>query len=277
MLKQRLITAIILIPLFVALLLKLPPIGFNCLLLAFVLIGAWEWSSLMGLKLFVLRCLYPAFIFLLLAVFPFIAKFMPIILMSAVVFWLLALILVLIYPRASSLWGESIFLRGLMGVMVLIPTFDALQFLRNTQLFGDGRGPYILLYLFILIWGADSGAYFAGKAWGKNKLAPRVSPGKTWQGLAGALFLTVLIAPLLLYFFPKPLPSLWMIEVLALITTLFSVLGDLFESMLKRNVNIKDSGKLFPGHGGLMDRIDSLTAAAPLFALGCLFLFKILH
>jgi phosphatidate cytidylyltransferase len=277
MLKQRLITAIILIPLFIALLLKLPPVAFNKLLIAFVLLGAWEWSGFMGLKKIAARCLYPIFMLLLLMVFPLIAIYMPLILMSAAAFWLLALLLVLIYPNGSSVWGRSILLRGLMGVMVLIPTFDALQFLHNTQLFGAGRGPYVLLCLFILIWGADSGAYFAGKCWGKNKLAASVSPGKTWQGLAGALFLTVLIAPLLLYFFPEPVPAWWTIEILALVTVLFSVLGDLFESMLKRNVNIKDSGKLFPGHGGLMDRIDSLTAAAPLFALGCIFLFKILH
>ena len=275
MLKQRLLTAIILIPLFIALLLKLPPVGFNRLLIAFVLIGAWEWSNFMGIKTIFARCLYPLFMLVVLMLFPLIAIYMPQILMATVVFWLLALLLVLVYPKGSGVWGNSIVLRGLMGVMVLLPTFDALQFLHNTEIFGVGRGPYVLLILFILIWGADSGAYFAGKAFGKNKLAPRVSPGKTWQGLAGALFLTVLIAPLLLFFFP--VAAWWLIEILALITVLFSVLGDLFESMLKRNVNIKDSGKLFPGHGGLMDRIDSLTAASPLFALGCLFVVKILH
>ncbi len=275
MLKQRLLTAILLIPLFIALLLLLSPVRFNYLLMAFVLIGAWEWSNFMGIKTIFARCLYPLFMLVVLMLFPFIAIYMPLILIAAAVFWLLALCLVLIYPQGSGVWGDSLVLRGLMGVMVLIPTFDALQFIHNTEIFGVGRGPYVLLTLFILIWGADSGAYFAGKAFGKNKLAPRVSPGKTWQGLSGALGLTVLIAPLLLYFFP--VADWWKIEILALVTVLFSVLGDLFESMLKRNVNIKDSGKLFPGHGGLMDRIDSLTAAAPLFALGCIFLVKISH
>jgi phosphatidate cytidylyltransferase len=274
MLKQRLITAIILIPIFVLLLLKLSPIAFNTLILAFLLIGAWEWSGLMEIKKKWWRGVYAALIF---AAVVMTSRYIDVVMSAALIFWLLALLLVLIYPATSRWWGKDVICRGVMGVFVFIPTFCALQFLHNTEIFGAHRGPYVLLYLFVLIWGADSGAYFAGKLWGKTKLAPRVSPGKSWQGLAGALFLTVLIAPLFLYLFPAPAPTFWMVEALALVTVLFSVLGDLFESMLKRNAGVKDSGKLIPGHGGLLDRIDSLTAAAPIFASGCLLLFKILH
>jgi phosphatidate cytidylyltransferase len=277
MLKQRLITALILIPVFVLLLLKLPPRAFNELIIAFVVVGAWEWAGLMGLKKKSARIFYSIIVLALLIGLVSLAQYISAILVSSVAFWLLALLLVLLYPAASGLWGKSYLVRAVMGFFVLIPTFFALQFLHNTEMFGINRGPYILLFLFILIWGADSGAYFAGKKWGKTKLAPRVSPGKTWQGLLGAIGVTLILTPLFYYLFPAPQPQAWMLLVLTLLTVLFSVLGDLFESMLKRNVGIKDSGTLIPGHGGLLDRIDSLTAAAPLFALGCLLLFKILH
>jgi phosphatidate cytidylyltransferase len=153
----------------------------------------------------------------------------------------------------------------------------AVNELHDTNLFGAGHGAYALLFLFVLIWGADSGAYFAGKAFGKTKLLPRVSPGKSWQGLFGGLLLTGLISPALFWILPTPHPRFFVVLTLCWITVLFSVLGDLFESMLKRNVGLKDSGRLFPGHGGLLDRIDSLTAAAPIFALGSLVMLKIFH
>lgn len=267
MLKQRLITAAILIPIFVALILKLPPKDFAYMTIAFVLLGAWEWSSLMGIKTKTMRVGYPV----LVSGFLFLSIFIstPAVLLCGFVWWLLAFILVLLYPKTSAIWGKGVLLRGLMGLFVFIPTFRALNFIR------DNQSAYMVLFLFVLIWGADSGAYFAGKLWGKNRLAPQVSPGKTWQGLLGALLITVCIAPFLLYLLPEPQPPVWALILLALVTVLFSVLGDLFESMLKRNVGMKDSGTLFPGHGGLLDRIDSLTAAAPIFALSSLLLLKI--
>jgi phosphatidate cytidylyltransferase len=274
MLKQRLITAIILIPIFVLLILKLSPKYFGYMTIIFVLIGAWEWSSLMGIESKMKRIIYP----ILVSAFLPLSIFFPWqILWAGLAGWLLAFVLVLLYPRASKIWGNSIIWRGIMGIFVLLPTFFALNFIRHTAMFGANNGPYVLLFLFVLIWCADSGAYFAGKKFGKNKLAPQVSPGKTWQGLSGALLMTFIIAPALLLFLPHPRPSIWWVILLALVTVLFSVLGDLFESMLKRNVGLKDSGNLFPGHGGLLDRIDSLTAAAPIFALGSLLLLKNFH
>jgi phosphatidate cytidylyltransferase len=273
MLKQRLITAAILIPIFVLFILKLSPLHFEWLTFIFVLIGAWEWSSLMGLKTKYQRVCYPILISALLPL----SVFIPYVLWVGFIFWLVAFLLVLLYPRFSKLWGEGLIMRGIMGMFVFLPTFCALNFIRHTSMFGEDKGPYVLLFLFVLIWGADSGAYFAGKKFGKNKLAPHVSPGKTWQGISGALLTTLILSPLLLLLLPKPHPSMGWIVLLTLTTVIFSVLGDLFESMLKRNVGIKDSGTLFPGHGGLLDRIDSLTAAAPIFALGCFLLLKILH
>jgi phosphatidate cytidylyltransferase len=274
MLKKRLITAIILIPLFVLLLLKASPRVFADVIIAFLLIGAWEWSGLMGLTRKWVRAVYCLLI--LTCIFA-LAPFLQPLLIVTPVFWLLATLLVACYPLGSKLWGKSILVRGLLGILIFIPTFYSLGLLRNSDLFGAPAGRYILLFLFVLIWCADSGAYFAGKLWGKNKLAPRVSPGKTWQGLAGALLVTALLSPLLYYLFPAPQPPLWIMVPLCLVTILFSVVGDLFESMLKRNVGLKDSGTLFPGHGGLLDRIDSLTAAAPVFTVGCFLILKFFH
>jgi phosphatidate cytidylyltransferase len=274
MLNQRLLTALILIPIFILLLLKLSPMGFIYLITFFVMLAAWEWSALMGIKPILLRLCYPVFVFGILNVTWFVNSEMT--LLFALMWWSMALALVLLYPTGGSVWGKGFVLRGLMGLCVLVPAWRALIYLR-IDLLGVDRGPYILLYLFALIWGADSAAYFAGKKWGKNKLASQVSPGKTLQGLAGALVITVLLSAGLRWMYPKPYPDELIVIALGVVTILFSVLGDLFESMLKRNAGMKDSGSLFPGHGGLLDRIDSLTAAAPIFALGSILMLKIFH
>ncbi|HNB19176.1 MAG TPA: phosphatidate cytidylyltransferase, partial [Agitococcus sp.] len=123
-------------------------------------------------------------------------------------------------------------------------------------------------YVFCLVWGADTGAYFAGRKFGKHKLAPSVSPGKTIEGFVGGLITTsMLIVAVAIY---RDLSAIRFVAFvgLSLLTVLASVLGDLLESMVKRQAGVKDSGNIFPGHGGALDRIDSLTAAAPLFALG---------
>src|SRR5207302_1283767 len=126
--------------------------------------------------------------------------------------------------------------------------------------------------LLILIWAADTGAYFAGRAFGKHKLLPNVSPGKTWEGFFGAMLMTVIVMGFVVYFLNIP-PNNWVpLFLLGFVTVIFSILGDLFESMLKRQAGIKDSGKILPGHGGILDRIDSLTSAAPIFALGVIML-----
>lgn len=267
MLKYRLLTAIILIPVFIYLILTLPPIGFFVLTTVFIVLGALEWSGFMGLKQFPKNLLYPLCVILaLIGVF-----FVPVtyIMLSGLVFWLMALLLVILYPKWSACWGKSKVVRGLMGIFVLIPCLVAINYIRNLT-----TGPYILLYLLVLIWGADSGAYVVGRLFGKHPLAPKVSPGKTWQGFLGAMVTTLLIVFFALNIFKTPY-YLWSgVLLLSLVTVLFSILGDLFESMLKRNANLKDSGKLLPGHGGILDRIDSLTAAAPLFALGTIWLIQ---
>lgn len=271
MLKKRLITAAILIPLFVGLVLILPPDLFCLLTGAFVLVGAWEWAYLMGLKSRAQCFCYLFFIFLMQKLS--LSLYIPAVLMVSAVWWLVALVLVMKYPKGSATWGKKIWWRGIMGVFVLVPAWIAV----NSLFIFETHGPYLLLFFFVLIWGADSGAYFVGKRWGKNKLLPAVSPGKTRQGLYGALLTALCLTLAALWYFKFPY-LVWPIALsLSLITVLFSVLGDLFESMLKRKVGLKDSGNILPGHGGVLDRIDSLTAAAPIFALSVLLILKIYH
>jgi phosphatidate cytidylyltransferase len=260
MLKQRILTACILIPIALAVLFYLPPFSFRFLTAFIALGGAWEWSGLIGLKK-THHCF--AYVIVVACAF-FLSLLIPNVLMlgGALLWWLLATVLILFYPSGSRYWNHKI-VQGGMGLFVLVPCWFALNFMRSQT-----DGLYALLFLFILIWGADSAAYFSGTLWAKHKLAPRVSPGKSWQGLGGALIFSTFIVGLTVWFAEVPM-ALWpWALLLSLATVLFSVIGDLFESMLKREAGVKDSGHLLPGHGGLLDRIDSLTAAAPIFALG---------
>ncbi len=259
---KRILTALVLIPIFVLLLFLLSPKAFCLFTGAIVLWAAWEWSSLMGIQSAKRRFIYPVLTFFLLIGSMWF--YIPGVIIASVIWWLVALLLVVSYPKLNQTWSKSIFIRGLMGFMVLIPCWLAINSIRN---FSDD-GIYILLFLFVLVWGADSGAYFAGKCWGKTLLLPNVSPGKSWQGVWGALITTLIITLIALFRIQASYKIGLFACAVTLMTVLFSIVGDLFESMLKRNAGIKDSGRLLPGHGGILDRIDSLTAAAPLFLFG---------
>jgi phosphatidate cytidylyltransferase len=271
MLKQRIITAAILIPLFLFMLFQLPLIGFSLLTGLLVFWAATEWSRLMGVKTYWRRFIFPVLVsFVLIG-----AYFLPVsfyILYMALVWWVCALFLILFYPKLSSVWGRSITLRGIMGLLVLVPCWLAINYVRYA-----GNGAYILLYLFLIIWGADIGAYFVGRKWGRHKMAPVVSPGKSWEGLLGALIVTIILVTPVVYWYHMSYIHLMAAFILSILTVLFSVVGDLFESMLKRNVGLKDSGNVLPGHGGILDRIDSLTAAAPIFVLGLIWMNKLYY
>lgn len=260
MLKKRIITAVILIPLTFFVLFFMPPLGFCLITVLLTLAAGWEWTSLIPIQRKRYRILY--LIFLALVIYCAIRTPILIILLAAFIFWLLATLFIILYPRCTS-WLQAITVRAILGIMVLIPCFAALNDIRN-----QSDGVFALLFLFILIWGADSFAYFSGRKWGKTKLAAKVSPGKSVQGAIAALIFAALFALLAAFICRVPL-ALWRYGVLlSVVTVIFSIIGDLFESMLKRQVGLKDSGNLLPGHGGLLDRIDSLTAAAPIFTLG---------
>ncbi len=263
MFKPRLTTGLIFILLAVWATLGLPSFYFGFALGLLVAIGAWEWAGLIGLSIPLQRSLYTL---LVLSCVWAVAAYLPVIavLTAACLWWLVGLVWVVRFPAGHSLWANSL-IGSLVGLLVLVPPWIALMALRE----GDDRGPYFVLFLLVMIWLADTAAYLAGRRWGSLRLAPQVSPGKTWEGLWGAtlaVMLYALVSGMLVF----AGASVLMFMLLCLTTLWFSILGDLLESMFKRQAGVKDSGSLLPGHGGLLDRIDSLTAAAPVFVLSLL-------
>jgi phosphatidate cytidylyltransferase len=268
MLKQRVITALILAPLAIWGILALPDPLFRLMLGLIFSMAAWEWSGLVGFARATGRGFYVGVILLgLLFANWFIGQpaWWPVGAVIVLLWWFAALLWVVRYPQGSGIWKNSAMARAKAGFLVLVPSWTCIVLLR------EQAGTAYLLLLMLLVWGADTGAYFAGRRWGRHKLAPRVSPGKSWEGVAGAMAVTLLLGLVAIYWLKPPFPAPLFVA-LCLATVAISVLGDLFESMFKRIVNIKDSGGLLPGHGGIMDRIDSLTAAAPLFTAGVLWL-----
>lgn len=273
MLKQRVITALVLAIIFIVALFGLPAGYFSFFVGAIVLIGAWEWACLAGFPSRLQRALYALFILVVLLLASFYLGFegeaspnldadaIRELLIAGCIWWAIALLLVQGYPSSALLWGHKI-LRLLMGLLVLIPTWVALVYVRQQE-----AGAWLVLLLMLIVAMADSGGYFAGKRFGKHKLASAVSPGKTWEGFAGGFIANCVLALILSLTLEL---SLLLMLVLVVPTSLVSVLGDLLESMLKRHAGIKDSGTILPGHGGILDRVDGVTAAAPVFALALL-------
>jgi len=273
MLKQRVITALVLAVIFLAALFGFPAGYFSFFIGAVLLIGAWEWANLSGFPSVWQRLGY-AFLLLLLLIaaslyMGFDGEASPRLddlairdlLIIGCGWWALALLLVQGYPSSGVLWGHKA-LRLAMGVMVLIPTWVALVYVRQ-----QSNGAWLVLLLMLVVAVADSGGYFAGRRFGKYKLAPAVSPGKTWEGFAGGFLANCLLALILSQVLNQ---DLLLMLVLILPTSLISVLGDLLESMVKRHAGAKDSGSILPGHGGILDRVDGITAGAPVFALALL-------
>lgn len=261
MLKTRIMTAVILISALLGILFFVPPAGFCLIVTLLALFAGWEWTNLMGVKRTSVRILY----LIILLFFLFNSMFIQISYIFSVGFawWCLALLLIARYPNGSSWWTKRAFWRGCMGIMVIVPCWAAFNYIRN-----QSDGVYALLFVIGLIAGADSAAYFVGRKWGVHKLAPQVSPGKSIEGVIGALVFAAVLASVMLGL-SKASWSVWPFAILlCVLTVAFSIVGDLFESMLKRNVGIKDSGNILPGHGGLLDRMDSLSAGLPVFAFG---------
>lgn len=263
MLKERIITALILLPIVLWCVFGAgDSSAFKALAGALVLVGAWEWTALMKVENLPGRVAFVAFVAagVVAAALPQAAPWHVPLYGLATGFWLIALRMVTGFPDSSRYWSKGIVLLP-MGLLLLIPAWSGLVDLHQAS-------PWWLMYLFLLVWGADTGAYFAGRALGKNKLAPAVSPGKTIEGMIGGLLLTMIIMTAVGFYRELTPLRFAAFAGLSLLTVLASVLGDLLESMVKRQAGVKDSGNIFPGHGGALDRIDSLTAAAPVFALG---------
>lgn len=262
MLKERIITALILAPIAIGGVFFLPEIPFAFFIGAIILISAWEWANLSGVEEQGGRIAYAAVV----AVLLYLAWYLPPVwlLALAALWWAIALSWVLGYPESASTWGNRA-PRLAMGLLILVPAWKAFMQLKS---YPDSSE--LILYLFALIWGADVGAYFSGRRFGKRKLAVKVSPGKSWEGVYGGLATAALIAVCVGAYTGFSVVQILLIVLVSVLTVMVSVLGDLVESMVKRHRGMKDSSQLLPGHGGFMDRIDSLTAATPIFALALL-------
>ncbi len=277
MLKQRLITALVLIPLFIWGVLRLPSAYLAAILGAIVLLGAWEWS-----KLFPWTQRFRS-IFLAVAAAGLVGGYqiassqvgLSVILWIAFCWWVFAFAWVVRARRqhadtvdsSEKLDERTTIATGCsaaIGWMVLLPSFVALVALHSSETLGPGY----TLFCLTLMWVADSGAYFSGRQWGRRKLAPWVSPGKSWEGVAGGGLLSGVWAVVGGIALGLEWQQIVFFVLLSLVTVGFSIIGDLFESMFKRLARVKDSGQLLPGHGGVLDRIDSVTAGAPIFLLG---------
>lgn len=289
MLKARLLTAALLLFLVLAAIFLLPALPFALLLAAIMAYAMWEWTLLAGVKSMLWR-LFSTAVFAVVAAMLYLhiswfsKPSLLVFLFMVLLIWCWAAMAVYAYNKGRS----SIFLANtkwlclLLGEIIILAAGLVILLLRQAD-----QGIFFLLFAFSIVWGSDSVAYFVGRAYGKHLFAPLVSPKKTWEGVAGAwlgsavvaivawlLQLTVLHAAFSssvhLHLVASWQASAWLLLkylVLALVTSCFCLLGDLFESMLKRQQGLKDSGHFLPGHGGLLDRIDAMLAALPVFFL----------
>ena len=265
MLKQRVITAVAMLIAFLLALFTLPMEWFAAIVGVLFLVGAWEWSDLSGFSNQLQRIGYTA----VTGVVGFglgwytdwslsISELRSVLLIAGA-WWAFSIFWIQGFPSSSVIWGSSS-VRAVMGWLVLVPAWLACLFLRSQE-----NGAWLILMIVFVVAAADIGAYFTGKAIGSRKLAPNVSPGKSWEGVWGGLCFALFIGLAFNWFFGA---DQWGVLVAILIPTAFiSVIGDLLESMVKRHRGVKDSSQLLPGHGGVLDRIDGLVAAAPVFAL----------
>lgn len=273
MLKYRLLTAFLMGPLILWAIYAMPENYFSVFALVLVSLGAWEWSAFSGWVKPLQRS-----IFFLLNVILFVAvlllqnEMLNIILVAAsLLWWVICIPLLRAFPFKKNNFIHKQAVTTLIGVVLLLGTFVSMMLIRNAPPYGS---EYVL-YLILIIWFADSGAYFAGRTLGKNKLIPNVSPGKTWEGVAGAFVVTFIVALVSINLLDVPSSHAIIFIIITELTVLYSIVGDLSESMFKRMANIKDSGQILPGHGGILDRIDSLMSGFPVFFAGLMLMEKL--
>lgn len=280
LLKQRAITAVVLALTLIFTTVLLPSFWFAFFMSVLALVASWEWCKFIGLRQVASKLAYFATLASTIIMLYFFLGITPsaesinshrasAILALGVLFWTITFLMLKGYPSTASRWNEKSKI-ALMGLLALIPAWVGLIQLKFINPIG-----YPVLALIIMVAAADIGAYFTGKAFGRNKLAPNISPNKTWEGVWGGLCASLFIGFLLIWLLHNYISELSILRGGALMllcgsVTFFGIIGDLLESMLKRNQNLKDSGSILPGHGGLLDRVDGLLAATPIFVLAFL-------
>ena len=279
MLKQRVITAVILGALLLAALFLLPFEWFTWMSLTIFGYGAYEWSKLAEIRSAIGRIVYAVgSVFVGIGIYRFgfdgqlwtqegnLTQANYYLMMLACIWWGLSSLLVLIYPRGNRVWQRQPMVKAIFGYLTIVPAWLALLTIREWRYLLDATdGAWLALFVFGLVWAADIGAYFAGKKFGARKLMPNVSPGKTIEGFLGGMVAVVALTLYVLWNYDVAMADWFILTLCCVVIGVISAFGDLSESMLKRDAGMKDSGNILPGHGGLLDRIDSLTAAMPVF------------
>jgi phosphatidate cytidylyltransferase len=279
MLRQRVLTALVLAPLVILLILLLPTSIFALLLAVAFLAATWEWTRLAGMKIRTNRGIlvtFAAIVFVALWLLRASTWLWPVMIAAGVAWWLLVCVWLRHFAFGAAPTPENRNLKLLAGVFVVFPAWVAGVNIHGSDpqvlIWGLPAGHFWAFLAMLLVWAADTGAYFAGRFFGKRKLAPQISPGKTWAGVYGAFVTSALVVVVGGWLLGVRDVRLIGLIVVAIVTVASSIVGDLLESLMKRHANVKDSGALFPGHGGLLDRLDSVFAALPVFALGKLLL-----
>ena len=271
--RARVATALLLMPLVLGITIYGTHGLFAGLCAVIVLAGIWEWAGLAAPQ----KRRWKAFVLLLTALLLLVCycninSVMTLFIVGLSLAWWGVALLLIVRQQDGKKFSPGLMLQTGIGIIVLLPAWVALVALHAAP---DMQGPVLVTCLFILIWSADTAAYYVGQRWGRNKLASQVSPGKTWEGLYGALGCGLLVATVYPLLLQMTLYKFILFLLVCLITIAMSVVGDLTESMIKRSGGVKDSGGWLPGHGGALDRIDSLTAAAPVFFTGVLLLERV--
>lgn len=267
MLKQRLWTAAILIPVVMLSILYLPTAILQWLIAITIVLAAIEWFGIIGLSSRL--AMTTGIVTLIITISLMLLLPMNLLLIIPLIVWGIILLLVSKFAhRAMPTCLQSLLMKPYYALV--IASFVLALFWHSAVILhhSSSLGPKQLLFVMVLVWLADTGGYFAGKRWGKTALAKAISPNKTWEGVAGALVLGTIWTMIAYFTGLSGEVNLLQWSILSLSALLISIVGDLFESLFKRCHNVKDSGNLLPGHGGMLDRIDSLIAAVPVFTSG---------
>ncbi len=275
MLKLRVLTAFVLGPFILWSVLTFSHRALAIELALILMLGAWEWARISGINNQIARTSYSLVVGLIIVLITYLIhsniNLLEIVLYITTSWWVISLGWLFVTEKSglkvADIYSRTVITRNLLiGVLVLGGSFVSIIGMHQSEHYGA----YFIFTLLILIWVADTAAYFSGKAFGKHKLAVSISPGKTWEGVFGALIATIFVAVIIAWYFDFSNINTVLFTLIAVVSIIFSVVGDLLESMFKRKTNVKDSSQILPGHGGILDRIDSLIAAAPFYFLGLL-------